>query len=75
MSFLRGERREARAQKETSTGIKVRMAKNSQVFHPPPTLLEKYRGIRALREKRRMLEKVSLPAASAGRGAFLIDGY
>jgi len=27
------------------------------------------------REKRAVLEKVSLPGPSAGRGAFLIEGY
>ena len=56
-------------------GIDVKRAKNSHSFQPPPSFQEKYRGTKARRTKRRRLEKFSLPAASAGRGAFLIDGY
>jgi len=56
-------------------GIEVMRAKKTQVFQPPPTFHEKYNGTKARREKRRRFEKLSLPAASAGRGAFLIAGY
>lgn len=53
----------------------VNKPKNSHVKRPPPTLRAKYAGIIARRENRRALENVSLPAASAGSGAFLIAGY
>jgi len=53
----------------------VNIAKNTAVFKPPPIFHEQYNGTRARREKRRVLEKLSEPPASAGRGAFLIDGY
>ena len=66
---------DATVQKAASTGTKVRMAKKIHVKRPPPTLRARYAGTRAQREKRRILEKFSLPAASAGRGPFLIDGY
>ena len=56
-------------------GRKVRIAKKIHVKIPPPTFRAKYAGTSALREKRRILEKLSLPAASAGRGPFLIEGY
>jgi hypothetical protein len=53
----------------------VKRPKKMLVFNPPPTFHEKYVGTSAMREKRRMLEKLSLPGPSAGRGAFLIAGY
>jgi hypothetical protein len=56
-------------------GILVKIAKKIAVFKPPPIFHEQYNGTKARREKRRVLEKPSDPPASAGRGAFLIDGY
>ena len=66
---------DATVQKASSMGIEVKRAKNNHVFQPPPTFQDKYKGMSAKREMRRRLEKLSLPAASAGRGAFLIEGY
>lgn len=56
-------------------GMVVKIAKKIAVFRPPPIFQEKYSGTRARREKRRVFEKPSDPPASAGRGAFFIDGY
>jgi hypothetical protein len=56
-------------------GAVVKIPKKMLVFNPPPTFQERYVGTSVTREKRRMLEKLSLPAPSAGRGAFLIAGY
>jgi hypothetical protein len=56
-------------------GMVVNRPKNIVVFNPPPTFQDKYVGTIAMREKRTRLEKLSEPAASAGRGAFLIAGY
>jgi hypothetical protein len=56
-------------------GTAVSKEKKIHVFIPPPTLLESQRGTRARAEMRMVLEKDSLPAASAGKGAFLIVGY
>ena len=53
----------------------MKRAKKIVVFHPPPTFHERYVGTSVRREMRRIFEKPSVPAASAGRGAFLIDGY
>jgi hypothetical protein len=56
-------------------GILVKIARKTAVFKPPPIFHEQYNGTKARREKRRVLENPSDPPASAGRGAFLIDGY
>jgi hypothetical protein len=53
----------------------VKIPKKILVFNPPPIFHEKYVGTTVMRETRRMLEKLSLPGPSAGRGAFLIAGY
>lgn len=74
-SFFRGVSLEAIYQKEARIGMVVKMAKKIAVFRPPPTFQEKYSGIKPSREKRTILEKPSDPAASAGRGAFLIEGH
>ena len=74
-SFLRGLNDEARYQKLIKIGIDVKIPKKILVFNPPPIFHEKYHGISVTRERRRMLEKLSLPGPSAGRGAFLIAGY
>lgn len=49
--------------------------KKMVVFNPPPIFQEKYVGMKAMRENRTRLEKLSDPGPSAGRGAFLIAGY
>jgi len=74
-SFLRGLKDEARYQKLIKIGIDVKRPKKMLVFNPPPTFQDKYHGTSVMREMRRMLEKLSLPGPSAGRGAFLIAGY
>lgn len=56
-------------------GMVVKIAKNVAVFKPPPTFHERYSGMKARREKSNTLENPSDPPASAGRGAFFIDGY
>ena len=66
---------DAMVQKEARMGIAAMIAKKIHVKSPPPTLRARYSGMRPRRENRRILEKFSLPAASAGRGAFLIAGY
>jgi len=53
----------------------VKRPKNIEVFIPPPTFQDMYVGTPKTRPARRRLEKLVLPAASAGRGAFLIAGY
>jgi hypothetical protein len=65
---------DATVQKAARIGIANIRAKKSQVLNPPPSFLEKYNGTRTKREPRRMLEKCSLLAPSAGKGAFLIAG-
>lgn len=62
-------------QKEARIGMAAMIARKNHVNRPPPTLRARYNGTRARRVKRRTLEKFSLPAPSAGRGAFLIAGY
>lgn len=62
-------------QKEARIGMAAMIAKKIHENRPPPTLRARYNGTRARRVKRRTLEKFSLPAPSAGRGAFLIAGY
>src|SRR3954464_7862636 len=42
---------------------------------PPPSWRARYQGTMASNENNRILLNDSLPAASAGRGAFLIAGY
>ena len=74
-SFLRGEKDDAMVQKARMMGMVVKRPKKMVVFNPPPSFQEKYVGTIAMREKRTRLEKLSAPAASAGRGAFLIAGY
>lgn len=56
-------------------GRLVNRAKNSQVQDPPPTLRARKAGTIARRENKRALEKLSEPAPSAGKGAFLMVGY
>ncbi len=74
-SFLRGLNEDARYQKLIRMGTVVKMPKKMLVFNPPPIFQEKYVGTPAAREMRTRLEKLSLPAPSAGRGAFLMEGY
>jgi len=66
---------EATVQKIIRIGMAVRTAKKIHVLKPPPTFHEKYSGTNASKAKSSVFEKPSLPAASAGRGAFLIDRY
>ena len=56
-------------------GTLVKRPKKIEVFNPPPIFHEKYVGTMAIREKSMILEKLSEPGPSAGRGAFLIAGY
>lgn len=56
-------------------GRLVNRAKNNQVQHPPPTLRARKAGTIARRDNKRALEKLSEPAPSAGKGAFLMVGY
>lgn len=53
----------------------VNMARNRVVHSPPETWRARYAGTSTSREMSRVLENESEPAASAGRGAFLIAGY
>lgn len=62
-------------QKVTRMGMEVKMAKKRVVNNPPPTFRARSHGIPRPREMRRKLEKLSLLAASAGKGAFLMAGY
>ena len=66
---------EATYQKVTRVGILVKMAKNMVVKVPPPTFRARSHGIPMIRETRKRFEKLSFPAESAGKGAFLIAGY
>ena len=66
---------EARVQKIMRIGNAVKGAKNRVVQRPPPSCRARYQGTMASSENSRVLLNDSLPAASAGRGAFLIDGY
>ena len=74
-SVLRGLKDEARYQNAIKIGTVVNRPKKMLVFNPPPTFHEKYVGTPAMRAKRRILEKLSFPGPSAGRGPFLIAGY
>jgi hypothetical protein len=53
----------------------VKRAKKRAVLKPPPTFQDSHRGAPTIAEISAMLGKLSLPAASAGRGAFLMAGY
>jgi hypothetical protein len=53
----------------------VKTAKKIAVFSPPPSFHEHHRGTPASKQPTSTREKLSLPGPSAGRGAFLIDGY
>lgn len=66
---------EAISQKVAIIGTLVKRAKNNQVQYPPPTLRARKAGTIARRENKRALEKLSEPAPSAGKGAFLMVGY
>ena len=66
---------EATIQNAIRIGIVVNVAKSSHVKIPPPTFRARKAGMRSMDENKRKLEKFSLPAASAGSGPFLIDGY
>src|ERR1700712_477074 len=61
-------------QKPAKMGMLVNRPKKRAVFRPAPTFQDNHSGTPLIREKRRRLEKLSLPAESAGRGAFLIAG-
>jgi len=66
---------EAMTQKAARRGRVVKRAKKSVVFSPPPTFHERYNGTPPRMEKSKVFEKLSAPEASAGRGAFLMEGY
>lgn len=66
---------EAIYQKVQRVGMLVKRAKNRVVKRPPPTFRARSQGMPAIRAMRKVLEKSSLPDASAGRGPFLIAGY
>jgi hypothetical protein len=66
---------ETTSQKEPRIGMNRMRPKNMVVLRPPPTFHDNHSGIPPIREKKRGFEKVSEPAESAGRGAFLIAGY
>lgn len=53
----------------------VKIAKKNVVQKPPPTFRARSQGMPINRVMRKVLEKLSLLEASAGRGAFLIAGY
>ena len=72
---MRGEIVDAILQKIMRIGIVVSRAKSIHVKIPPPTFRARYPGTSASRETSRTLEKLSLPEASAGKGAFFIEGY
>lgn len=65
---------DAPIQKEARMGTEVNKAKNRAVLKPPPTFHESQRGAPPSRDTSSMVEKLSLPEASAGRGAFLMAG-
>lgn len=56
-------------------GRLVNRAKNNQVQYPPPTLRARKAGTITRRDNKSVLEKLSEPAPSAGKGAFLMVGY
>lgn len=65
---------DAPIQKEARMGTEVNKPKKMAVLQPPPIFHESQRGTPTIREISRIVEKLSLPEASAGRGAFLIAG-
>jgi len=72
---MRGDHPDATVQKTMRMGIEVKIAKKMASLVPPPSFQLKYKGTRPRSAKSKALENDSLPAASAGRGAFLIAGY
>lgn len=66
---------DATVQKMTRIGSAVKGARKRVSQKPPLSCRARYQGTMASREKRRALLNDSLPAASAGSGAFLIAGY
>jgi hypothetical protein len=56
-------------------GRSRRMAKKMKVLRPPPTFHLSQKGTPNRRENRILLLKESEPGPSAGRGAFLMEGY
>jgi hypothetical protein len=66
---------EAIVQNAIKIGNVVRIARNRVVHRAPPSWRARYQGTIASKEQRRILLNVSLPEASAGRGAFFMAGY
>lgn len=62
-------------QNNVRMGMLVKSAMNTVVNSPPPTFRASNQGTPRIKTIRRVLEKLSLPDASAGSGAFLIAGY
>ena len=62
-------------QKAMRIGMAKISARNNHVQKPAFNCQAHHAGIPAKREKRKTLLKLWAPAASAGRGAFLIAGY
>lgn len=62
-------------QNDVRMGMLVKSAMNAVVNSPPPTFRASSQGTPKIKTMRRVLEKLSLPDASAGSGAFLIAGY
>jgi len=74
-SFILGLNLDMTCQNAMRRGREVKIPKNMLVLSPPPIFQDMYVGTKAMIENRAMLEKDIDPAASAGRGAFLMDGY
>jgi len=66
---------EAMVQKDMRIGMAKMRARMNHVQKPPFSCQAHQAGTPAKREKRMTLLKLWAPAASAGRGAFLIAGY
>lgn len=62
-------------QKDVRMGMVVKRAMKAVVKRPPPSFRASSQGMPRIKTTRRVLEKLSLPDASAGSGAFLIAGY
>lgn len=62
-------------QNDVRMGMLEKKAMNTVVNSPPPTFRASSQGTPRINVIRRVLEKLSLPEVSAGRGAFLIAGY
>jgi hypothetical protein len=73
--LTRGDSEEAMVQKAMRMGRANRTARMSHVQKPPFSCQAHHAGMPARRRKRTRLLKLLAPAASAGRGAFLIAGY